>query len=186
MTVSSRNPAKDQVAIASAATTGFTAANTDRSQLSYATQACIAALRAAGLGAADVDGIIGSANPSATELQQALGIPAITYFANPPIPLGNQLAAAVAAVHSGLCNVALVYHASYRLPWNTGSALKDPFRRGGMAGEQPPVSPNRSSARSAIRRGRHGISTSSAAVAKTSVWSRSTAVATRRATRVQQ
>ena len=134
MTVSSRNPAKDQVAIASASTTGFTAANTDRSQLSYATQACIAALRAAGLGAADVDGIIGSSNPSATELQQALGIPAITYFANPPIPLGNQLAAAVAAVHSGLCNVALVYHASYRLPWNTGSALKDPFRRGGMAG----------------------------------------------------
>ena len=49
MSVSSRNPAKDQVAIASAATTGFTAANTDRSQLSYAAEACIAALRAAGL-----------------------------------------------------------------------------------------------------------------------------------------
>ena len=132
--VSSRNPAKDQVAIASAATTGFTAANTKRSQLSYAAEACVAALRAAGLTAADVDGIIGSANPGAPDLQQALGIPAVTYFANPTIPFVNQLAAAVGAVHSGLCNVALVYHASYRLPWNTGSAWKDPFRRGGMAG----------------------------------------------------
>jgi acetyl-CoA acetyltransferase len=134
MSISSRNPAKDQVAIASAATSGFTAANTDRSQLSYAVQTCVAALRAAGLSAGDVDGIIGSASPTAPELQQALGIPAVTYFANPPIPIVNQLAAAVAAVHSGLCNVALVYHASYRLPWNTGSAWKDPLRRGGMAG----------------------------------------------------
>jgi len=134
MSISSRNPAKDQVAIASAATTGFTAANTDRSQLSYAVQASVAALRAAGLSAGDVDGIIRSASPTAPELQQALGIPAVTYFANPPIPFVNQLAAAVAAVHSGLCNVALVYHASYRLPWNTGSAWKDPFRRGGLAG----------------------------------------------------
>ena len=65
--VSSRNPAKDQVAIASAATTGFTATNTSRSQLSYAAEACVAALRAAGLTAADVDGIIGSSNPAANQ-----------------------------------------------------------------------------------------------------------------------
>ena len=134
MSISSRNPAKDQVAIASAATTGFFATNTERSQLSYAVEACVGALRSAGLTAADVDGIIGSSSPSAPELQQALGIPTVTYFANPSIPFGNQLAAAVAAVHSGLCNVALAYHASYRLPWNTGSAWKDPFRRGGMTG----------------------------------------------------
>lgn len=134
MSVSSRNPAKDQVAIASASTTGFAATNTNRSQLSYAAEACVGALRAAGLKASDVDGIIGSSSPSAPELQQALGIPAITYFANPPIPIVNQLAAAVAAVHSGLCNVALVYHAAYRLPWNTGSAWKDPFRRGNTMG----------------------------------------------------
>ena len=134
MTVSSRNPAKDVVAIAAASTTGFTAANTDRSPLSYAVQACVAALRAAGLGAGDVDGIIGSSSPTAPEVQEALGVPAVTYFANPHIPIVNQLSAAVGAVHSGLCNVALVYHASYRLPWNTGSAWKDPFRRGGMVG----------------------------------------------------
>ena len=132
MTVSSRNPARDLVAIASAATTGFSAKNTERTQLSYAVEACVAALRAAGLTASDVDGIVGSSSPAAPELQQALGIPAVTYFANPPIPIVNQLATAVAAVHSGLCNVALVYHASYRLPWNTGSAIKDPFRRSSM------------------------------------------------------
>jgi acetyl-CoA acetyltransferase len=141
MTVASRNPAKDRVAIAAAATTGFTAANTDRSQLSYAAEACVSALRACGLGAADVDGIIGSSNPSAPDLQQALGIPAVTYFANPPIPFVNQLAIAVAAVHSGLCNTALAYHASYRLPWNTGSAWQDPFRRGGLSGGASAVIP---------------------------------------------
>ena len=129
-----RNPAKDLVAIASAATTGFFAFNTDRSQLSYAAQAGIAALRAAGVSAAEVDGIIGSTSPTAAEMQQALGIPVVTYFANPPIPFVNQLSAAVAAVHSGLCNVVLAYHASYRLPWNTSASFKDPFRRGGMTG----------------------------------------------------
>jgi acetyl-CoA acetyltransferase len=136
-----RNPAKDGVAIASAATTGFVAANTNRSQLSYATEACVRALRAAGLAADDVDGIVGSSVPSAAALQQALGIPEVTYFANPPIPFVNQLAAAVAAVHSGLCNVALAYHASYRLPWNTGSAVKDPFRRGGLTGGASAANP---------------------------------------------
>ncbi len=134
MTPGWRNPAKDLVAIASAATTGFFASNTARSQLSYAAQAAIAALRAAGVSAAEVDGIIGSTSPTASEMQQALGIPVVTYFANPPIPFVNQLSAAVAAVHSGLCNVVLAYHASYRLPWNTSASLKDPFRRGGMTG----------------------------------------------------
>jgi acetyl-CoA acetyltransferase len=127
--ISSRNPAKDRVAIASAATTGLVARNTELSALSYAAEASIAALRAAGLTAADVDGIVGSTSPTAGQLQQALGIPEVTFFANPPIPFMNQLSMAVAAVHSGLCDVVLAVHAAYRLPWNTGSAAKDPFRR---------------------------------------------------------
>ena len=120
-------------------TTGFTASNTPRSQLSYAVEASIAAIRAAGLGAADIDGIIGSGAPSAPDLQKTLGIPKVTAFANPPIPFMNLLAAAVGAVHSGQCDVALTVHASYRLPWNTGSAVKDPFRRGGMARGGAPI-----------------------------------------------
>jgi acetyl-CoA acetyltransferase len=135
--ISRRYPAKDCVAIASAATTGFTAANTDRSQLSYAAEASMAALQAAGLGAADVDGIIGTSTPAAYRLQQTLGIPEVTYFANPPMPFVNQLTAAVGAVFSGLCDVVLAYHAAYRLPWNTGSALKDPFRRGTLPAAAP-------------------------------------------------
>jgi acetyl-CoA acetyltransferase len=135
--VSSRHPLKDQVAIAAAATTGFTPKNTSRTQLSYAIEASTSAIRAAGLTARDIDGIVGSSNPPAWVLQQALGIPEVTYFANPPIPFVNQLSVAAAAVHSGLCDVALAVHAAYRLPWNTGSAVKDPFRRRGAGGLLP-------------------------------------------------
>ncbi|HMC72375.1 MAG TPA: thiolase family protein, partial [Mycobacteriales bacterium] len=120
---------KDQVAIVSAATTGFTPRNTERSQASYALEASIAAIREAGLTAADIDGICGT-TPDATYVQAALGIPEVTWFANPVIPFVNQLAAATSAVYSGLCETVLCYHAAYRLAWNTASALKDPFRRG--------------------------------------------------------
>jgi acetyl-CoA acetyltransferase len=129
-------PAKDRVAIASAATTGFTASNTDRTQLSYAVEASIAALRAAELGPADVNGIIGS-QPTAERLQRALGIPEVTFFANPVVPFVNQLTVAVGAIFSGLCDVVLAYHAAYRLPWNTRSAGQDPFRRGPLRGSPP-------------------------------------------------
>ncbi len=126
---SARHPLKDQVAIAAASTTGFTAKNTDRSQASYVVEACIEVLRDCGLTAGDVDGIVGS-SPEAATIQSALGIPAVTYFANPIIPFVNQLAAAVSAVYAGLCDVVLAYHGAYRLAWNTSSALKDPYRRG--------------------------------------------------------
>ena len=49
-------------------------------------------------------------------MQSALGIPEITWFANPQIPFVNQLVAAVGAVYSGLCDVVLGYHALYRRP----------------------------------------------------------------------
>lgn len=125
--ISSRNPMKNKVAFAGAATTGFVPRNTERTRASLAAEACIDVLRQCGLGPEDVDGICGS-TPSAQELQATLGLPSITWFANPAIPFINQVAAAASAVHSGLCEVALVYHASYRLPWNTSSSLKDPFR----------------------------------------------------------
>jgi acetyl-CoA acetyltransferase len=135
--ISARNPMKDQVAFASAATTGFVAHNSSRSQASLAAEAGIAALRACGLSAADVDGICGSV-PSAPAMQAALGIPEVTWFANPHIPFVNQVVAAASAVHSGVCDVVLAYHAAYRLPWNTLSSLKDPFRRGGTIGPESP------------------------------------------------
>src|SRR3954471_5126570 len=128
--ISDRNPMKDLVAFAGAATTGFVARNSGRSQASLAAEACIAVLRECGLEAGDVDGICGSM-PSAPAVQSMLGIPEVTWFANPLIPFVNHVAAAAGAVHAGLCDVWLAYHAAYRLRWNTMSSLRDPFRGGG-------------------------------------------------------
>ena len=138
-----RNPMKDRVAIAGAATTGFTARNTERSQASYAIEACVKVLRECGLTAFDVDGVVGS-TPDAPLIQAALGIPEVTFFATPAIPFGNHLAIAAAAVHSGLCDVVLAYHGAYRLAWNTSAAFKDPFRRTTMlgAGGGAPTTPD--------------------------------------------
>jgi acetyl-CoA acetyltransferase len=119
---------KNCVAIASAATTGFVATNTERSQTSLAAQAAIDAIRAAGLSKQAIDGLCGSW-PSAHELQSALGLPRVTWSGNPVIPLVDHIATAAAAVYAGLCETVLVYHAAYRAAWNTRSALKDPFRR---------------------------------------------------------
>ena len=128
MSASARRGMKDQVAIAGASTTGFVAQNLERSQASLAAQACIDVIRKCGLTAADVDGLCGSW-PNVEILQSTLGLPAITWSGNPVIPLVDHFATAAAAVHAGLCEVALVYHAAYRSAWNTSSSLKDPFRR---------------------------------------------------------
>jgi acetyl-CoA acetyltransferase len=123
-----RNPMKNRVAIAAAATTGFVAKNSARSQTSLAAQVAIDVIRACGLSKDDVDGLCGSW-PATQELQSALGLPRLTWSGNPMIPLVDHVATAAAAVHAGLCETVLVYHAAYRAAWNTGSALKDPFRR---------------------------------------------------------
>lgn len=119
---------KDKVAIAGAATTGFVAKNSGRSQTSLAAQSSIDVIRQCGLTRDDIDGLCGSW-PSAAILQSSLGIPEVTWFGNPVIPMVDHVATAAAAVHAGLCEVVLVYHAAYRAAWNSGGALKDPFRR---------------------------------------------------------
>lgn len=137
--ISARNPMKDKVAIAGAATTGFVPHNTERSQASLAAEACTRVIRECGLTARDVNGICGSALAAPT-VQAMLGIPEVTWFANVSIPFVNQVAAAAAAVHAGLADVVLAYHTPYRLPWNTANSLRDPFRRGGggpSLGTQP-------------------------------------------------
>jgi acetyl-CoA acetyltransferase len=123
-----RNPMKNRVAIAAAATTGFVAKNSGRSQTSLAAEAAIDVIRKCGLSKNDIDGLCGSW-PATNELQSTLGLPRVTWSGNPVIPLVDHIATAAAAVHAGLCEVALVYHAAYRAAWNTGSALKDPLRR---------------------------------------------------------
>ena len=126
--VSARNPAKNKVAIAGVATTGMTPHNTGRSQFSLAAEAAVAVLRQTGLTATDVDGICGS-TPPAPQMASGLGLSELSWFAEPAIPFVNHLAAAVGAVASGICETVLAYHGAYRLPWNTASSLRDPFRR---------------------------------------------------------
>ena len=138
--ISERNPLKDKIAFANAATTGFVPHNTDRSATSFAVEACVKVMRDTGLGPRDIDGICGPSTPSAQVLQHALGIPEITWFANPPVPFGNQVAAAMGAISAGLCDVVLAYHALHRSAFFTASALRDPFRRppgGGGSGPGP-------------------------------------------------
>lgn len=127
-----RNPACDQVAIVGIGRSPYSRSRSDISQGGLVAEAAIAALGDAGLGARDVDGICGS-SVAAQWVQAALGIPAVSWFANPPIVIGNQIVAAVAAVHSGMCETALVYHHGYRMPWSSRSAASDPMRqRAGM------------------------------------------------------
>ena len=126
--LSGRNPAKDQVAIAGLGLSPYSRDKPGCTPGSLVIDACIDALREVGLGAADVDGICGS-TVSAQYVQAALGIPAVTWFANPMTIIGNQIVAAVAAVASGMCETVLAYHHGYRLPWASRAAAKDPFRR---------------------------------------------------------
>lgn len=128
MTATSRNPAKDQVAIVGLGRSPYSRDRGDCTPGSLVAEAAIAAIRDAGLTADDIDGICGSM-VSAQYVQAALGIARVNWFANPQAVIGNQIVAAVAAVHSGMCDTALVYHHAYRLPWASRSAARDPMRR---------------------------------------------------------
>ncbi|MDH4145013.1 MAG: thiolase family protein [Acidimicrobiia bacterium] len=128
-----RYPARDQVAIVGVGRSPYSRDRQGCTPGSLVIDATIAALRDCGLGAGDVDGICGSM-VAAQYVQAALGIPAVTWFANPPAVIGNQIVAAVAAIASGVCDTALVYHHAYRLPWASAAAAKDPFRRRSTVG----------------------------------------------------
>lgn len=139
MTITGRNPARDQVAIVGLGRSPYSRTRDDCTPGSLVLEAATAAVRDAGLSASDIDGICGS-TVSAQWVQAALGIQAVGWFANPPPVIGNQLVTAVGAVFSGLCDVALVYHHAYRLPFASRSAAADPLRRRATAGNGDPRS----------------------------------------------
>jgi acetyl-CoA acetyltransferase len=125
---SRRNPARDRVAIAGLGLSPYARDRAGCTPGSLVIDACLDALRETGLGRNDIDGIVGS-SVAAQYVQAALGIPAVTFFANPPMIIGNQIVAAVAAVSSGMCDTVLAYHHGYRLPWASRTAAADPHRR---------------------------------------------------------
>ena len=125
MSIAKRNPHKDQVAFASAATTGFTRSAGEVTQASLALDACVKAIEAAGIDKSEINGLIGANNGY---IQSALGIPEVNYYVGAGVPFGFSIANAVGAVASGQCDVALAYHSIYRNASNSRSAGNDPFR----------------------------------------------------------
>jgi acetyl-CoA acetyltransferase len=137
---------KDKVAIVGVGTTEYARDAGGRSSAALALEACRNAIRDAGLGAGDIDGICGTSlgggympSASATLLQRGLGIPELTWHANVSIPTSFLLIEAMNAVFSGACTTALLCHACYRGPSNSRAAAGDPFRT--MAARLAPSRP---------------------------------------------
>jgi acetyl-CoA acetyltransferase len=124
---SERYPIKDQTAIVGLGGTPYVR-DAGRSAMAMVLDACIEAIRDAGLTASDVDGICGSPIAQPYAVQGALGIPEVTWFCNPTIPFQHQIIEAVHAVHAGTCSTVLCYHGTYRAGGTSRSAAADPFR----------------------------------------------------------
>lgn len=137
-----RNPIKDQVAIVGVGSTGFSRDAGERSPKSLACEASIRAIRDAGLTAKDINGVVSTQEPMAPQphrLSAALGIPDVTHFSSPTPVAMFSLIDAMNAIFSGACDTALVSFAFQRLPWNSRSAARDPFRRFDVTGGVVPM-----------------------------------------------
>lgn len=122
-----RNPIRDQVAIVGVGVTPYSRGDQKRSLGSLTLQACVDAIRDAGLDRTDIDGI-SACTVTAQYLQPALGIPELSWWSTTWLPFSNQLDAAIRAVGSGACDVVLVSHSQLVGPSLSRSAAKDPFR----------------------------------------------------------
>jgi len=125
-----RSPIQDQVAIVGVGTAPYSRGGRPRSSPALALEACRRAIVDAGLTAADVDGIAGTATTVPFwQVQGALGIPETTWGTNHPggLPIGFQLVDAANAVFSGACRYAVVYHSAVHPPGKRRSSA-DPLR----------------------------------------------------------
>ncbi|MEU1994154.1 thiolase family protein [Nocardia gamkensis] len=125
-----RNPIKDRVAIVGLGRSTYSR-NRNTSELTTVLQAATAAIRDAGLTAADIDGVVGGGlhtnGIDTSVVASALGLPAVTFWTGVRPPIANHITAAVNAVWSGTANTVLVYHSMYRLG-------REPFRARAAAG----------------------------------------------------
>src|SRR5215218_898035 len=103
-----RNPIKDQIAIVGVGTTRY-ARDGDQTPAGLAIEACVNAVRDAGLDKSDIDGVFGT-DVSSVRVQSALGLPATTWHGNHSRPFSFHLVAAMNAVFAGACDAALIYH----------------------------------------------------------------------------
>jgi len=140
-----RNPMRDEVAIVGLGSTEFGRDAGGRSPASLAAEAALAAIRDAGVGKQDIDGVVGALEPGAPRANQMvamLELPNVTHHSSPMPVAVFGLVDAMTAIFSGQCDTVLLYYAFTRLPWNSRSAAQDPFRRYIMMGggtAQPPV-----------------------------------------------
>jgi acetyl-CoA acetyltransferase len=140
-----RYPIRDQIAIVGLGSTEFSRDSGGRSPASLACEASIQAIRDAGQKKADIDGVVGVAEPGAPRANQMaalLELPAVTHHSGPSPVAMFGLIDAMTAIFSGQCDSVLLYYAFTRLPWNSRSAAQDPLRRyfamgGGTA--KPPM-----------------------------------------------
>jgi acetyl-CoA acetyltransferase len=134
--------ATDKVAIIGVGTSRYARSRPGETFISLAIDACVEALRDAGLAPVDIDGLCGSHAPAAA-VHVGLGIPHLTWWANPGTPFNIQLIETVNAVAAGACTTAIVYHSTWRLPNNSGSAARDPMRvrmlERGATPARPPI-----------------------------------------------
>ncbi len=128
-----RNPAKDKVAVAGVGLSPYARDRGATTELALVLEAAVAAIRDAGLTAGDIDGVVGggllTGGIDPATVVSALGLPAVTWWTRAAPPIMNHLAAAINAVWTGACEVALVYHSVYRVGGFSRSASADPFRR---------------------------------------------------------
>ncbi|MFI5953225.1 thiolase family protein [Cryptosporangium sp. NPDC051539] len=137
-----RNPIKDQIAIVGVASTGFTR-DGQRSRDSLVAQACIDAIRDAGVSKHDIDGVVGGL-PSAHRVVSMLGLPEVTHYTSQPPPFVFSIVDAMNALFSGSADVVLAYHAMFRNPAVSRAAASDPLRRNLGWGGAPAPHPWRS------------------------------------------
>lgn len=120
----SRHPGQDTVAIVGVGTAAYSRSPERRRSLGgLAVDASVAAIRDAGLTAADIDGVCGSSF-SDVEMQYALGLPAVTWGTSVRIPFGFQMIQAMNAIIAGACTNVLVYHSTFRGPSKGDDAIR--------------------------------------------------------------
>jgi acetyl-CoA acetyltransferase len=140
-----RNPMRDEIAIVGLGSTEFSRDAGGRSPASLGAEACINAIRDAGIDKSEIDGVVGALEPGAPRANQMsaiLGLSDITHHSSPMPVAVFGLVDAMTAIYSGQCDTVLLYFAFTRAPWNSRSAAKDPFRNYlsmGAGMKAPPV-----------------------------------------------
>jgi acetyl-CoA acetyltransferase len=127
---------RDRVAFAGRGRSPYSRDRGDVTELGMVLEAATAAVRDAGLTAADIDGVVGgglhTGGIDPAVVVSALGLPAVTWWAAVRPPIVNHISAAVHALVAGSCRAVLVYHSTYRLgrgPFRQRAALGLPDGR---------------------------------------------------------